>query len=216
MTRHVATTESPYLLNVEAIPRDSETFGDWETIFGRDRPLRVEVGVGNSPFLIELAKLEPEYNYVGLEYCYRRVLKFLQRVHASETENIRFFQLAAEKFLREAVAPGGLDHIFVAFPDPWPKNKHRKHRFVREAVVGVLARRIRPGGGVSLKTDAPAYAEQMLRVMDADPAFESLGTPGEYAERPRVPFPTQFELRFVAEKKPIYYLEYRKKEREDE
>ncbi|MCH2584446.1 MAG: hypothetical protein MK138_06730, partial [Planctomycetes bacterium] len=73
--RKLPAVESDYLLRLDELPGYGEKPVRWEEVFEKSRPLRIEVGVGNSPFLIEVAGREPRYNYLGLEYSHKRVIR---------------------------------------------------------------------------------------------------------------------------------------------
>ncbi|MBN1442979.1 MAG: tRNA (guanosine(46)-N7)-methyltransferase TrmB [Planctomycetes bacterium] len=212
MTRRYPQIESPFLLDPGALPLRSSEIVDWGRVFDRPRPLRIEVGVGNSPFLIEVARIEPEFSYLGFEYCRRRALKFLKKVHAAELENIRVLQLHAADVMHRWIAEETVDHIFINFPDPWPKRKHARRRLVQRESMDLACRLLRPGGGISLRTDADRYARQMLEVLDGCGSLENLGGRGRLVEQSLYPFPTPYELKFRAEGRTIYYLEYRRRQ----
>lgn len=207
--RKIPRVDTPFLLDPRLLPRTREGRAvAWDRVFGEQRPLRLEVGVGNSPFLIEVAKLEPEFSYLGFEYSKKRVMKFLRKVVGSGLENIRVVGENAVVALDGWIPAGELDHVFVNFPDPWPKRRHERKRFVQDEVIGPVTALLGRGGGISLRTDAALYARQMLRVLDGSPALENLAGEGNFAVEPRYPFPTAYELRYLAEARPIYYLEY--------
>lgn len=178
--------------------------------FGADRPLRIEIGVGNSDFLIEVALREPDFNYLGFEYSGKRVEKFLKRVRSRGLSNIRLLRVNVLPVLGQLVAPGTVDRFYINFPDPWPKRRHQKHRLIQPPTAALLCRLLRQGGGLSLRSDAAAYAAQMLEVLDAAEGLENLSGPGRFAAAPRDAIPTRYEIKYRGEGRPIHYLEYRK------
>ena len=206
--RKTLSIDSPYLLRQEELPYRENATVDWDVVFGRHVPLRIEIGVGNSPFLVEVGRLEPSFNYLGFEYSGKRVVKFLKKVERAGLGNIRMLKVNALPLLREIVAPGTVDHFFVNFPDPWPKRRHAKKRFVNPTNTRLVADLLRPGGGFSLRTDDPPYAGQMLEVLDGCPELSSTARRGHFTLEPRYGFPTPYELKFRAEGRTIYYLEY--------
>ncbi len=204
--------ESPHLLDLDSLATASDGRVDWDDVFGRSKLLRVEVGVGNSPFLIDLARHEPDFNYLGVEYSLKRVLKFLKKVHSANVDCIRMANQNSDLIFGSLVTSASVDHVFVNFPDPWRKHRHRRKRFVREERMRVVCDLLRPGGGFSLRTDAKNYAEEALQVLESIDVLDNVGgVPGGYAERPAYPFETQYESRFKIEGLPIYYFEYRKR-----
>jgi tRNA (guanine-N7-)-methyltransferase len=208
--RKLPQIDSPQLLEVEALPRHDDGTVRWDEVFHSAGPLRVEVGVGNSPFLIEVNRLEPRFRYLGFEYSTKRVLKFLKKVHRAGMQNIFVLRANAMPLLGEAVRPGSVDRIFVNFPDPWPKRRHGKKRFVTGPNVRIVVLLLRPGGGLSLRTDDPRYAGQMLEILDSCPQLVNLGGAGHFVPEPLYPIPTPYELKFREVGRTIYYLEYRK------
>ena len=183
---------------------------DWNSTFAAQRPLRVEVGTGNSTFLIEVCRNAPAFNYLGFEYCGKRVVKFAKKVARAELDNVRIMRLDAKFALEQFFLPDSVDHFYVNHPDPWPKRRHAKHRFVQRSGVDLVASLLRKGGGISLRTDAPEYASQMLDVLDATPQLVNSSGPGRFAEEPLEPYSTPYETKFREQGLRIYYLEYRK------
>jgi tRNA (guanine-N7-)-methyltransferase len=208
--RRIADFDSPFRLALETVPRGEGGFARWDLAFGGNLPLRVEIGVGNSPFLIEVARAEPQFNYLGFEFAKQRFLKFLRKVHDAGLENIRVMSCEAVEALNVLVAPASVDHFFLNFPDPWPKHRHRKRRLVRDENAVFLSRLLRPGGGLSLRTDDASYAAQMLEVLDACEDLANLSGAGRLAGASRFAFATAYERRFVAEGRRIHYIEYRR------
>jgi tRNA (guanine-N7-)-methyltransferase len=184
---------------------------DWTAAFGAARPLRVELGIGKSEFLIRMALAHPDYNYVGFEYESRRVESFIRKVRALGATNVRAVCCDLTGILDRLFAPASIDRFFVLFPDPWPKRRHAKHRFVQSSAVSRLVPLLASGGGVTLRTDAGAYASQMLEVLEARSELENLAGQGRFAAAPRDPFPTLYERKFAAQGRRIYYLEFRKR-----
>jgi tRNA (guanine-N7-)-methyltransferase len=211
MVRNPAEVESEYELRPDHLPLDGEGHALWREVFGAARPLRVEVGVGNSPFLIEVSRRAPDFNYLGFEYSRKRVIKFLKKVHGAGVENIRILRTNAVGALPRLVRPGSVDHFYINHPDPWPKRRHARNRFVVPSNIAVLERLLAPGGGISLRTDVPLYAEQMMDVLSAASGLENRAGPGRFAETPLEPFETPFEGKFRREGKPIYYVEFQKR-----
>ena len=204
-------TESPFELSLPDLLRERDPLLRWKQAFGVSRILRIEIGVGNSDFLIEVAQMEPNFNYLGFEYSAKRVFKFLRRVDKSTVENIRMVRANVVGVLDDLLAPEGVDRFFIHFPDPWPKNRHTKHRLIQLPTAEKLARFLIPGGGISLRTDSADYAAQMLEVLEAVENLENLAGPGNFSEAPRDAVPTRYELKYRGEGRTIHYLEYRRR-----
>jgi len=80
-----------------------------------------------------------------------------------------WFGRRAPLLLEHLIAPGSLIGVRVFFPDPWPKARHHKRRFLQPATIGLIADRLLPGGVLHAATDHPGYAEQIAEVGDAEP-----------------------------------------------
>lgn len=208
--RKLPAIESDYLLELENLPGQDKGYVPWDEIYGQPRPLRIEVGVGNSPFLIEVASSEPGYNYLGLEYSHKRVIKFLKKVRQAGLENIRMLHLNSDRLFDKHIAPGSVEHLFVNFPDPWPKRRHSKKRFIARERLKTAVKLLAPGGGFSLRTDARDYALEALDNLEAREDLENCFSTGEWAPSPIYPFETPYEVKFKAQGLRIYYFEYRK------
>ncbi|MEC7921955.1 MAG: tRNA (guanosine(46)-N7)-methyltransferase TrmB [Planctomycetota bacterium] len=210
--RKLPAIESDYLLRLEKLPGYGEKLVRWEEVFEQTRPLRIEVGVGNSPFLIEVAGKEPDYNYLGLEYSHKRVMKFLKKVEVAGFKNIRMLHLNSDLLFSDYIAPAGIEHLFVNFPDPWPKRRHGKKRFIAGERLAAAAKLLAPGGGFSLRTDARDYALEARENLEANEDLENRFPGSEWAPEPLYPFETPYEIKFKAQGLRIYYFEYRKRQ----
>ncbi len=210
--RKLPAIESDYLLRLEKLPGYGEKLVRWEEVFEQTRPLRIEVGVGNSPFLIEVAGKEPDYNYLGLEYSHKRVMKFLKKVEVAGFKNIRMLHLNSDLLFSDYIAPAGIEHLFVNFPDPWPKRRHGKKRFIARERLAAAAKLLAPDGGFSLRTDARDYALEARENLEGNEDLENRYPGSEWAPEPLYPFETPYEIKFKAQGLRIYYFEYRKRQ----
>jgi tRNA (guanine-N7-)-methyltransferase len=210
LPRRVPETASTYELSFEDLTKSAPGPIDWSLVFGVARPVRVEIGVGTSTFLVEVAQKTPEFSYVGFEYSGKRVLKFLRKVESAGVANIRMLRLDAARVLDRLFAEGSIDHFYINHPDPWPKRRHEKKRFVSPSNASRLRQLLRAGGGISLRTDFAAYAQQMLDVLDAEPGMVNLAGRGSFALAPRETTQTHYESKFLKSGRQIYYLEYSK------
>jgi tRNA (guanine-N7-)-methyltransferase len=197
-------------LDPRALLAERDPSARWTAAFGEVRPLRIEIGVGNSDFLIEVALAQPGFNYLGFEYSPKRVAKFLQRVRLRGIETIRLTRLNAAAWLADLVAPATVDRFYINFPDPWPKRRHTKHRLIQPGTSALLARLLVPGGGISLRTDSAAYAAQMLSVLDEVPGLVNLAGKGAFVPAPTEQIPTAYEVKYRREGRAIHHLEYRR------
>jgi tRNA (guanine-N7-)-methyltransferase len=168
---------------------------DLSVLFGNDRPVWLEIGFGNGEGLAALAERHPDRNYLGIEVHQPGVGHLLLRLDALGLGNVRVLRHDAVEVLSHALAPASLAGALLFFPDPWHKRRHHKRRILQASFVDLLARAIRPGGLFHAATDWEDYAQQMLAVLEASPAFENFAGPGAFSPRPEERPLTRFEQR---------------------
>lgn len=198
----VVDPRSP-LLRWRALPFPA----DWNDIFGFTGPLELEVGFGDGRFTVRRALAEPETRFVGLEVSSGSLQRAMRRVRRSDTTNVRLAKAGAAFALRHLFAPASLRAIVVNFPDPWPKERHAKHRLLRRSFFDLAAARLEPGGDVRLATDHPDYLAFALAEAEASGRFDVL-TP----EPPPEVFETKYALKWRDQGKPLHYVVFRRRE----
>lgn len=153
--------------------RGLESRARLRAVLATDRTVALEIGFGHGRFLVGLAQAMPEARILGCEYQGRWVRKVVRRLQRLAIENALALKGDARVLLTLDVPPGRLDHVFVMFPDPWWKPKHhRRRRMFTPELLDVLARALRPGGSLLLRTDVAAYLRSSERLVGAHPEFE--------------------------------------------
>lgn len=135
--------------------------GAW---FGRRAPVVLEIGCGSGTSTLAMAKEEPGIDVVAVEVYKRGLAQLLCAIDRERVRNIRLIRGNAIDVLQRLIAPGSLTGVRVFFPDPWPKARHHKRRFLQPATVGLIADRLLPGGVLHVATDHPGYAEHIAEV----------------------------------------------------
>lgn len=102
------------------IHEPEQTKGKWNTVFGNDNPIHIEIGMGKGKFITTLAKQNPDINYIGIEKYTSVLLRALQKLdkEAEELPNVRFLCIDAEK-IEEVFNIEEIDKIYLNFSDPW-------------------------------------------------------------------------------------------------
>jgi len=163
--------------------------------FGNQQPVTLEIGFGMGDSLVELARLAPERNFLGIEVHEPGVGRLLMKAQEERLENLRVSKHDAVEVLKQQIPDHSIDRILIFFPDPWHKKKHNKRRLIQPPFVALLTLKLKPGGTLHLATDWENYAEQMLEVLSASPEFENLCADGGYSPRPEDRPVTKFERR---------------------
>ena len=131
---------------------------DPATAFGRVGPVVLEIGSGHGAAAIAYCTAHPEADLVAVEVHLPGVARMLAAAEEAGVSNLWVHPGDAMPFLTERVPVGSLAAVHLFFPDPWPKNKHAKRRFVQQHTLDLLASRLGPGGVLRIATDIAAYA----------------------------------------------------------
>lgn len=142
--------------------------------FGRNAPLIVEVGSGLGEAVTHAAEHRPDTDFLALEVYKPGLAQTLLRIDQKSLTNVRVAQVNAAEALSSMIEPSSVQELWVFFPDPWHKTRHRKRRLVKESFIGQAARVLVPGGTLRLATDWSDYAYQMREVAAASPLFTNL------------------------------------------
>ncbi len=127
--------------------------GLWKKeVFKNDNPIHIEIGMGKGRFLMDMAALHPDINYVGIEKYSSVLLRAIQKQEQLLLPNIIFIRMDAE-VISEVFAPSEVEKIYLNFSDPWPKDRHAKRRLPSREFLGRYDKILVPEGVVEFKTD---------------------------------------------------------------
>jgi tRNA (guanine-N7-)-methyltransferase len=164
----------------------------------KDRDIWLEVGFGAGEHLVWQAEQNPDVMLIGCEPYVNGVAKCLGLIERSGVKNVRLF-IDDARLLMAALPDRSLSRAFVLFPDPWPKTRHHKRRFVQRDTLDILARLMKPGAELRLATDDPSYLPWMLEHACTHPAFEWLAErPADWRARPADWPQTRYEQKKIA------------------
>jgi tRNA (guanine-N7-)-methyltransferase len=180
---------------------------DLAQLFGGTLPpdgVWLEVGFGSGEHLVWQAEQHPRIGLIGCEPFINGVAKCLAHIERTGVGNVRLF-IDDARFVIAALPERSLSRVFVLFPDPWPKTRHHKRRFVQRATLDLLAPVMRPGAELRLATDDPSYLPWMVEHACLHPAFEWLAErPSDWRQRPEDWPPTRYEQKMLAGHKPVF------------
>ncbi|MBO4608452.1 MAG: tRNA (guanosine(46)-N7)-methyltransferase TrmB [Lachnospiraceae bacterium] len=180
------------------IPEDElvQTAGKWNERFEKPAPIRIEIGMGKGRFLHELALLNPDINYIGIEKYSAVLLRAVQKMEEDPKPNLRFVRMDAEN-IADVFAPGEVDRIYLNFSDPWPKDRHAKRRLPSREFLARYDKILVDGGRIEFKTDNRILFDWAVEQLEdtkwkadlitydlhADPALLEGNVMTEYEER---------------------------------
>ncbi|MBP7002512.1 tRNA (guanosine(46)-N(7))-methyltransferase TrmB [Amaricoccus sp.] len=180
---------------------------DPAALFGDARPVWLEIGFGAGEHLAHQAALNPGVGFLGAEPFVNGVAAFLAKAAAAGLANVRIHPGDARDLV-ELLPPAALARVFLLYPDPWPKTRHRERRFMSAENLAALARVIAPGGELRLATDIPDYVAHALAAVEGS-AFE------REARDPALPWPdwrrTRYEAKALREGRAPAYLSFRRR-----
>jgi len=137
------------------------------------KPVILEIGFGMGDSLVEMAKSNPDKNFIGVEVHRPGVGACLQGIHREQLTNLKLFCDDVNDVLNQAISDQSLDVIQIFFPDPWPKQRHHKRRLIQPDFVKLLHQKLKPSGILHIATDWKNYAEHIQRVMAISGLFLS-------------------------------------------
>ncbi|SDN74289.1 tRNA (guanosine(46)-N7)-methyltransferase TrmB [Halobacillus aidingensis] len=178
--------------------------GKWKELFdNQEQPLHLEIGSGKGQFIAGMGKQHQDVNFVGLEFVKSVIVGAVKKVLAAETTNVRMVNENA-KDLRDLFEDNEVDHIYLNFSDPWPKNKHEKRRLTFHTFLEQYKAVLKEEGQVTLKTDNKGLFEYSLV------SFSNFGMILEdvsvdlHADEDPLNVETEYEEKFSAKGQPIY------------
>jgi len=138
--------------------------GRWAEHFGRDAPLHVEIGSGNGFFLTQMARRNPDWNWIGIELRYKRTVLCAKKLTRAGVSNARVVRYHAA-YLDDLFEADSLSGLYVNHPDPWPKEKHEKNRLISRWFLEDAARLLRVGGWLRVKSDFWPNVERIVELL---------------------------------------------------
>ena len=141
--------------------------GKWAEVFRNNHPVWIEVGMGKGRFIMDMARLHPDINFIGIEMYDSVLLRAVQKREQMEEElsNLYFIRMDARN-LPEVFAQGEVDRIFLNFSDPWPKERHAKRRLTSRQFLERYDQILAEDGQVEFKTDNRGLFEFSLQEVE--------------------------------------------------
>ena len=123
-------------------------------VFKNTNPIQIEIGMGKGKFIMELAKRNPDINYIGIEKYSSVLLRGIQKMESMEEplKNLVFIRFDAD-YITDIFAEGEIDKIHLNFSDPWPKDRHARRRLPSKEFMAKYKQFVIKGHTVEFKTD---------------------------------------------------------------
>jgi tRNA (guanine-N7-)-methyltransferase len=173
--------------------------------------LRLEIGFGGGEHLAAEARAFPATGFIGCEPYVNGMAKLLTQIEVHDIRNIRLFAGDAAELLAW-LPPSSLSRIDLIHPDPWPKRRHWKRRFVQDATIAAMARLLKPGGEFRFVSDIDDYCAWTLWHLSRSPDF---AWTAERADDWRLPWAgytmTRYGQKATREGRVANYLRFRRR-----
>jgi tRNA (guanine-N7-)-methyltransferase len=180
--------------------------GRWSFLYGNDNPIHLEIGTGKGKFLIELAKQNPDINYIGIEKYSSVLFRALEKRRETELDNLYFIRFDAE-YLTDIFAENEIGRIYLNFSDPWPKKRHAKRRLTSRHFLSKYNQCLAKDGEVIFKTDNRTLFDYSLEETEAAGwKIREITFDLHNSEYVTGNIMTEYEERFVSEGKPIHMM----------
>lgn len=197
-----AVAASPYV-----IQHSEQAPLPWKSLFKNEHPLHIEIGMGKGRFLMELAKANPQINYIGIERYTSVLIKAIHKMEADPLPNLYFLCMDAAG-LEQYFAPGDVERIYLNFSDPWPKDRHARRRLTSAVYLKHYDAVLSPEGQLEFKTDNEALFDFSLESIKAS-GWKLLECSRDLHRDPDMNqgnIMTEYEEKFSAQGNPIYKL----------
>ena len=197
---------SSYVLNFAEAKNSKGKFAD--QVFGNEKPLHVEIGMGKGDFIIAMAKKYPDVNVVGIEMYESVVCRALKKLESEHLDNVKIICIDAialgEIFANE------IDTIYLNFSDPWPKKRHAKRRLTAETYLKIYDNLLKDNGLIIQKTDSVLLFESsIISLSQHGYVIDDISLDLHNSERDNVM--TEYERKFSSQGIKINYLKAHKK-----
>ncbi len=132
---------------------------DLDRLFPGGCPVEIEIGSGKGTFLLNQARSQPDTGFLGVEWANKYYQYSMDRIRRWDVRNVRLIRADASVLIRHQLPPGRVSAFHVYFPDPWPKKRHHKRRFLQAHSMLQMYRCLAPGGQIRIATDHAGYFE---------------------------------------------------------
>ncbi|MBT8266249.1 MAG: tRNA (guanosine(46)-N7)-methyltransferase TrmB [Bacteroidia bacterium] len=187
--------------------------GQWQqNVFKNDHPIVLELGCGKGEYSVELARRNPDRNFIGIDIKGARFWRGAKTAVEESIENVAFLRIQIE-LIEHAFAENEVDEIWITFPDPQIKYKRTKHRMTNTHFLKAYKKILKPDGIVHLKTDSEFMHGYTLGLLHGEgheviyanhDVYKNEGSPNEVTA-----IQTFYESQYLEQNKPITYIRFK-------
>lgn len=201
--RNVKGSRETIAANEYVVQNETELKGRWHEKFGNDNPINIEIGMGKGRFIMDMAKLNPDINYIGIEKFSSVLVRAVEKQNEEQLPNLLFIRMDAEN-IENVFDKGEVDYIYLNFSDPWPKDRHAKRRLTSVQFLSRYVNILAKDGGVTFKTDnCPLFDFSLEQVEEAGWVLDNKTYDLHNSEYASGNVMTEYEKRFSEMGNPI-------------
>ena len=172
----------------------------------KSKKLFFEIGFGSGDIIYKQAKLNPENIYIGIEYYRKGIAQLIEKIETTKLENLKIFHGDARRVLAN-IPDEMFDEIWLFFPDPWPKKRHSKRRFIQLEMIELLHRKIKQGGKLLISSDDKNYIAWTLSLIFMRNFFNWLSDePSDWKHPNNDYFGSKYEKKGIKSDREPYFL----------
>lgn len=180
---------------------------DWASLLRPGHPVHVDLGFGRGEFIMEMARRQPDVEFIGLDIRPHLVEKAEEHLSQDPQPNVHFLLANVKQHLPAILKPGMLQRVYIHFPDPWThRRRHHKRRMVDADLVSTLHALLPTGGEVHLMTDKEQVGLEMCALFEAHGGFENACGMGQFCPDSTTGIRTREETYYMEQGEPIYRL----------
>ena len=180
--------------------------GKWSEVFGNENPIHVEIGCGKGSFVVGMAKMYPDVNFIAIEKVEDVIVMAMEKAIENEVTNVLFMDLDAER-IEDFFEKGEIERIYLNFSDPWKKSKQAKRRLTHKNFLDRYKKVLNEGSYIWFKTDnrklfefsLNSFCAEGFKLQNITLDLHDSGFEGNVI--------TEYEQRFIDLGQPIYRLE---------
>lgn len=187
-------------------PLDDELFFDSMKVFGNNNPVHLEIGSGKGAFILELARRNPDINYIAIEKTPNVIVTGAENLMASDIRNVRFC-LGQAEYLEHLFRPHTIDRLYLNFSCPFPKESYAKHRLTHTRFLTIYNKVLKSGAEIHQKTDNKRLFEFSIEHFSANGFVMKNVSLDLHNSGFEGNIMTEYETRFTEMGLPIYRME---------
>ncbi len=207
MRYNVVKNAEKIIENSSYLVKNPESYkGKWSSLFNNNNKICLELGMGRGSFIIQMAKNNPNINYIGLELDKSQTATAINNIKGQNLKNLKIICADARNIINYFGKE--IDTIYLTFSEPWPKKQDEKKRFTHESYLKLYDRIFKKDKHIILKTDNKIlFASSLESLSNYWYSFNKVSLDLHKDERKIENVMTDFEKQYFKEHRPVYYVD---------